>query len=719
MNGMQILDVGGRKAVPVIRQVEASECGLACLAMIADFHGLAIDLSVLRRKFAVGLRGATMKSLMKTAATLGFETRALRLRLSELGDMRMPTILHWDLNHYVVLTKVRKLYDGSRFYINDPATGERVLTAGEISRHFTGVALELSPSSSFRPYQMRSRIQLSQLWSGTSGGAGAFASILALSGIMQLIMLISPFFLQLGMDTVLPSADKDLLKVLAFGFGGLVAVNALTTWMRQLFLLSLSTAFSFQVASNLCRHLLRLPLSWFERRHVGDVVSRFSSIQPITDFVSQGLIASVVDGVLAIITLIFMFCYSPLLAAVALSATILYCGLKLLSLMSLKKANVSSITAAAKENSTFIEMVRGVSTVKAFSRETGRFGLWQTLKATTVNAQLKLGRITATFEAAQGAVIAGERVLFVYFAVALAMRGSLTVGMVFAFQAYRDQFVGSATRLADQMIKYRLIEVHLSRISDIALSPTEVTGTRTISYDFESIQGSVELSGLSFRYGISDPFILRNIDLKIAQGEMLAVIGVSGGGKTTLLKIIMGLIEPTLGSVLIDGQLMSSIGASVVRSHVGSVLQEDRLFSGTLTENISWFDTDVDIDKVRYVCRMAAVLDEIEAMPLGLDTLVGDMGSSLSGGQRQRVLLARALYGEPSILIMDEGTANLDPKSEALIVHNLKGMSMTRIISTHRPALLSAASRIVHVADGGVMEISIRKPDEERPGTEP
>lgn len=703
MSVLDLLNFGGARRTPVIRQSEASECGLACLAMVAGYHGLEADLLAFRRRFGLSLRGATMKRIMEIADLIGLSCRPLRVELDEVVDIRLPAVLHWNLNHFVVLTRVKNTVRGRRYWINDPSNGSCILGEGEFSRLFTGVALELTKTARFQPQAAHSQLRITQLWSTIHGAGGALLGVLTLSFIIQLISLVAPFYLQIALDSVLPTADGQLLNMLAIGFGGLVLIETLTGWLRTIALLNMTSAFSFQIIDNLYRHLTSLPLAWFEKRHVGDVVSRFGSTQPITDFVSQGMISAVLDGLMAFATLLLMFVYSPLLTGVAVVTGILYALLRIASFSVIRHTNVSSITASARENSAFMETVRGMSTIKAFGREATRQRAWQALKASAINAQLKIGRVSAGFDAASGLIIAGERILFVYLAVSLATKGGFTVGMIFAFQAYKGQFLDAATRLVDQSLHYRLIDVHLTRISDIALSRSEHVGN--IAYSSRPPKGEIELRNVSFRYGMGDPFVLKNVNLLIKAGEMVAFVGPSGGGKTTLLKIAMGLIEPTIGHVLVDSQPISQMGLRSWRESTGSILQDDQLFAGSLSENIAFFDSEIDMERVRDACRRAAVLSEIEAMPLGFETLVGDMGSSLSGGQRQRVMLARALYANPAVLFMDEGTANLDPVAEAAIVDTLRSMGTTRLVSAHRPLAVSAASRIFLVRDGDVKQL--------------
>jgi ATP-binding cassette subfamily B protein RaxB len=699
MKPMDFLELGGARRTPYIQQSEASECGLACLAMVAGRHGLKTDMPALRRRFSLSLKGTTLKALMQIAEQIGFHARPLRGEVDSLGQVPLPAILHWDLSHFVVLTKVSRGLAGTRYHLHDPARGARVVSESELSRHFTGVVLELAPSENFQPRAEQSRLRISQLWSKLTGLWSALRDVTLLSVVLQLVGLASPFYLQLAIDTAFPTFDSDLLLMLALGFGGLMLVNMLTSWLRSLILVSLSNALSYQIVTNLNRHLLRLPLPWFEKRHVGDIISRVGSTQPISQLLSQGLVAAIIDGAMAFITLALMFVYSPILGAVALIAWLLFAGMKIAFLHALRMRNVESITTAAKESSAFIESVRGISAIKAFGQEGNRHRTWQQLKADAVNAQIKLGRLNAGFDAGGQLILALERILFVYLAVRMAMGGAFTAGMIFAFQAYKQQFLDAATRLVDQAIQYRLLDVHLGRISDIALAQPE-GGAEARSERLERARGGVQLRNVTFRYGAGDPDVLRGVNLDIEPGEMVALVGPSGGGKTTLLKIMIGLFQPSYGQVLADGRPLASIGPEAWRRQIGSVSQDDALFAGTLAENIAFFDPEIDMARVVEVAKLAHIHADIEAMPMRYDTLVGDMGSALSGGQKQRVLLARALYPDPALLFIDEGTAHLDPVSEAAVMAAIQALPITRIISAHRPVAVQAASRILLVKNG-------------------
>jgi ATP-binding cassette, subfamily B, bacterial CvaB/MchF/RaxB len=703
MRPVDLLELGGGRRTPMIHQAEAAECGLACLAMVAAHHGLKVDLGTLRRRFSLSLKGTSLKALMQIADQIGFNSRAVRADLDELQELALPAVLHWDLNHFVVLVKITRGLHSPRYHVRDPERGARVLGAADLSRHFTGVALELIRGERFMPGAQRATLRIGQLWSRMSGLWSALRQVLLLSLVLQLAALATPFYLQIAIDTAFPTFDTDLLAVLALGFGGLAAINLVTSWLRSLILVSLASSLSYQVVVNLYRHLLRLPLPWFDKRHVGDIISRFSSTKPLSDLLAQGLIAAIVDGVMAFTTLALMFVYSPLLAGVALTAWALFALLKIGFLHALRLRSIDAITAAAIENSSFIETIRGIRAIKAFARESGRQRHWQQLKADAVNAEIRLGRMSAGFAAAGQFLLAVERVLFVYLAVTMAMEGAFTVGMVFAFQAYKQHFLDAATRLVDQAVNYRLLDVHLNRIADIALSLPEQEPVCDAGAS-SSAAPTIEFRNVFFRYGAGESDVLQNVSFRVEAGEMLTIVGPSGGGKTTLLKLAAGLIEPSHGTILIDGRPLKHIGAAW-RRRIGSVAQDDSLYAGSLAENIAFFDDPVDGERVVRAAQLAGIDSEIDALPMRYETLVGDMGSALSGGQKQRVLLARALYRAPAVLIIDEGTAHLDPDAEQRVVEKLARMSSTRIVVSHRPACIGAAPRVLAVVGGSVQEI--------------
>jgi ATP-binding cassette subfamily B protein RaxB len=700
---LNLIDYQGFKRTPYIAQNEASECGLACLAMIASYHGYKTDLLALRQRYGSSLKGATLKGLMEIAERLGFNARPLRGDLDDLPHLSLPSILHWNLNHFVVLTKISKGLGGTKYHIHDPARGAQVLTREELSRHFTGVALDLLKAESFRPKIEQSQLRITQLWSSMTGFWQTIRQVVLLSIILQLAALATPFFLQISIDTVFPSFDRDLLLMLALGFGGLALINFMASWLRSLVLVTLNNGLSYQVTVNLFRHLMRLPLPWFEKRHVGDIVSRFGSTLPITQLLSQGMIAAFIDGVMALLTLTLMFVYSPLLGTVALVALLLYASLRAAFLQALRFRNIDAITTAATENTLFIESVRGISAIKSFGQEGNRQRIWQKAKADAINAQIKLGRLTAGFDAAAQLTLAIERVLFIYLAISLALDARLSIGMLFAFQSYKQQFLDAGVRLIEQAMNFSIVKVHLNRISDIALSRQKNEGVLSPASTPEFGTG-LDLRNVRFRYSHADPEILKGINLSIKPGEIIGMAGPSGGGKTTLIKIMKGLADPTSGQVFLNGRSLNSYDPQKLSELIGYVAQDDALYAGTIAENISFFDSYADLEDIYAAAKLARIHDDIMAMPMQYESLVGDMGSTLSGGQKQRVCIARAIYRKPALLILDEGTANIDPMMEHALMKSLTELNIAILICSHQPSAIAFATRLTVLLDGQLLE---------------
>lgn len=703
-NSSKLINLTGRRQTPYIPQAEASECALACLAMVAGYYGYDTDLITLRHRYGMSLKGASLKQMMHVADEIGFRARPVRGEIEDLDHLQLPTILHWDLNHFVVLTAITGNIASKFYHINDPARGSIKLRERDVSRYWSGVALDLLPTSEFQPRIDRRSFEIHHLWSRMTGFWGTIRQIFFLSLVMQISAVATPFLLQISIDTVFPAFDRDLLLVLSAGFLGVTLIGILASWLRSLIIVSLSNSLSYQVVSNLFGHLLSLPMEFFEKRHVGDIISRFGSTQPISQLLSQGMISACVDAVMAILTIVLMFIYSPLLCMITVSFMILFLFLRLLFLEVLRAQNLNVITAIAKENSNFIESVRGISAIKAFGQEDNRRRLWQRSKAEAVNAQVKLGRVTASFDSIGQAILGVERIVFVYLAVGLALDSVFTIGMIFAFQSYKQHFFDAGVRLTEQIINFQVMKVHLTRIADIALSRREDLDAMKFSDDPDFTVPLI-LERVCYRYGVNEPMVLNDINLTIMPGEFIAITGASGGGKTTLVKILMGLFEPTAGNLKLGDRPVTSYRTSKYRQLIGSVAQGDMLYAGSLAENISFFDPQIDMMRVREVASLARIDGEIQSMPMGYETLVGDMGSVLSGGQLQRVLLARALYSNPKVLILDEGTANLDNENEVLILNMLKELNITRIAIAHRPATMQAADKCFTISNGRLVGV--------------
>jgi ATP-binding cassette subfamily B protein RaxB len=698
------LNFSRKRRLTLVLASEAAECGLACITMVARYHGHDVDLNGLRQRFALSLAGMSLRSLIGLADQLGFSTRPLRVEISALPKVQMPAILHWDLNHFVVLHSI----NARQAVIYDPAVGIRKLPLSELSKHFTGVVLEVVPAANFRPVEAKAPIRLSSLWSQMTGLWSAMIQVLALSVALQIAAFAAPFQIQLVVDEAVFHDDQDLLLVLALAFGALVliqsAIEALRGWALKVF----GHLLSFQIVGNLVRHMMRLPADFFEKRHVGDIFSRIGSVQPIQQAITQGLVAAIIDGAMAFVAAGILFFYSVLLATIVIFVVVLHLALVFALFPGMRHRMEEEILARAKEQSHLMETVRAATTIKLMGREADRESVWRNLYADVTNAGISVGKYHVSLAFIQTLLTGLVHVVIIYLGARLILTGQgFSVGMLFAFLSFRQTFNDRAIGFINQLVQFRLLRLHLDRLSDIVTAAPETESSRIQQLD---VKGAIKVRELSFRYGAADQFILQDINLAVEPGEFIAITGPSGGGKTTLLKLLLGLHRATSGTIDLDGNRADADLWRAWRKHVGVVAQDDRLLSGTIADNIAFFDPDLDMARVQAAAMAAQVHDDIMRSPMQYLGLVGDMGSTLSGGQRQRVLLARALYSQPSILVLDEGTANLDEATEEAIADLVEKLPITRIVVAHRPALIRRAKRVFRVKERQISEIHAGAP---------
>ncbi len=688
----------GHRRVPLILQTEAAECGLACLAMVAGAHGLDTDLANLRQRFSISLKGATLVDLVRIADVMELSARALRAELDELAQLHTPCILHWNLNHFVVLVAVR----GSEALIHDPAHGARRVKLAELSRSFSGVALELHPAPGFKPAVQRHRVTLRQLMGPVSGLKRSLGQILLLALALEVFVLLSPFFMQWVVDGVLVGADRDLLVTLGIGFTLLVLIQSLTAAARSWAVLVLSATLNLQWLVNVFAHLLRLPVAWFEKRALGDIWSRFGAVQQIQKTLTTHFIEAVLDGALVLLTLAMMALYSLTLTAVALGAVAGYALLRWAFYRPLRECSERALVFDARQGSHFLESVRGVLAIKLFGAQADRQSRYASLVVDTMNAQIAVRRLDLWATVLHRLLFGLERVAVIWIGAWLVLEGRFTVGMLFAFFAYKETFAARVSGLIDKTVELKMLSLQGERLADIVLTAPEAEAQA--GAPSQGLAAGIELRDVSFRYADGEPDVLQHISLRIEPGESVAVVGPSGGGKSTLIKLMLGILEPTSGQVLAGGVPLPRLGLRAWREQVGAVMQDEPLFSGTVADNICFFDAEPDVSWLRQCARVAAVHDEIEALPMGFDTLIGELGTALSGGQKQRILLARALYKRPRILLLDEATSALDVERERVVNQAVRQLALTRVIVAHRPETIASASRVIALQDGRVAQ---------------
>lgn len=696
MTLVQRLNLGFGRRLPMLLQTEAAECGLVSIAMVAGWFGYRVGPTELKRRFGLSLTGASLKELVRIADEIGLASRPVRLEMSELQLLRLPCVLHWDLNHFVVLQSVGR----NEIVIHDPAVGRRRIPMSEASRRFSGVALELTPTGGFETSAPPPRIKIRSLLGRLHGVKRSLALLLVLALGLEVLALVAPLFMVWVIDHALVTGDRDLLTTLVLGFGLLLVVQTAVSAMRGWTVMTLGAQLKVQARANLFSHLINLPPSWFETRYVADVMSRFGSQETILQAITTELVVGVLDGLMCAVTLTLMLIFAPGLTLVALAGAGLYVVLRIALYSPLRQAASEAIIWSARRDGHFLETMRGVSAIKLFNGYDDRRAHWLNLLVETMNRRLTEQKLQLLFRTANMLLIGGLALVVVWLGARQVLEGAFTVGLLVAFISYKDMFVRRVSDLTDRLVDLKMLRLHAERLADIALSVPEKRDRALVEPEARGRPRSIEARNLSFRYGPNDRWVLRDVSFRIEAGERVAIVGPSGCGKTTLMKLLAGLLEPTDGQILIDGEPLGAFGPDRHRSLMGVVMQDDQLFAGSIADNISFFASEPDARRIERSAKLAAVHDEVAAMPMGYGTLTGDMGAVLSGGQKQRVLIARALYREPGVLLMDEATSHLDVEREAAVNAAIAGTQTTRIVIAHRPETIRASGRTIRL-DGG------------------
>ena len=689
-NLLEKLDLSLRRSIPVIHQTESSECGLASLAMISAHYGKSIDLISLRQKFNLSARGATLTGLTGMASELGMTTRALSLDMDDLPNLRLPCILHWDFNHFLVLVKI----SGNKFILHDPAYGRRVVGIEEMSRNFTGVALEAWPGSTFTKQEVVKKLSLRKLIGNIHGLKQALLKIFVFSVVIEAIGLIMPVGTQLVMDHAIPAGDQGLLSLICIGLLFFILLKAAVSMCRAWASLVMETLINVQWQSGLFTHLLRLPLSYFERRKLGDIQSRFSSLDILRTTFTTSVVGAIMDGIMLIGVFIMMILYGGSLTWIVLGFTAVYIGLRLATYGYYRQLSEESLIKEARAGSYFMESLYGITTVKTQGMSERRGNHWLNLKVDSINTGIRLTKLNLMFGGVNTFIMACDQVVILWIGATMVIDNTMTLGMFVAFSAYREQFSGRAASIIEFLLQLRIMSLHNERISDIALNEQE-NKKPDVPYEPQMQAAGLETRSLAYSYDSQSAPIFRDINLSVAPGESVAITGPSGSGKTTLMKVLCGLFEPSDGKVFIDNIDIRQLGVNNYHKMIACVMQDDKLFSGSIRENICGFTENPD-EELMIACAQASYIhDVIISMPMGYETLIGELGEGLSGGQKQRIFIARALYRRPRILFMDEATSALDKESESYVNQAISQLPITRIIIAHRESTIESADRVI------------------------
>ncbi|WP_205297252.1 peptidase domain-containing ABC transporter [Candidatus Pantoea multigeneris] len=686
------LDMRWRKQTPVVHQTESSECGLACLAMVCGHYGKNIDLIALRQQFNLSARGSSLSGLTSVAEQLGMATRALSLELEEVSALKAPSILHWGFNHFVVLVGVKN----NKFILHDPARGRRVVGMEEFSAHFTGVALEAWPGSEFIVETTKTRIKLHTLINSIYGINTTLAKIFFLSVVIEAINLVMPIGTQLVMDHAIPAADRGLLTLICAGLMFFIFLRAATGTLRAWTSLVMGALINVQWQSGLFNHLLKLPLTYFDRRKLGDIQSRFSSLDALRTTFTTSVVGAMMDGIMVVGLVVMLVLYGGNLTWVVLGFTAIYVLMRLFTYRYYRQLSEQRLVREARASSYFMETLYGIATVKVQGMGERRGAHWLNLKIDAINTSIKLNKMDLLFGGINTFVATCDQIAILWLGTSLIMDNHLTIGMFVAFGSFRGQFSDRVASLTNFVLQLRMMSLHNERIADIALHEREEQKTSLIVPGVRK-PAALETISIDYSYDSQSEPVLRNINISVSPGESVAIVGASGSGKSTLIKVLSGLFEPTSGKVMVNGVDIRKLGLNNYQQMIACVMQDDRLFSGSIRENICGFTDNVDEAWMIECAQAGYIHDVIIKMPMGYETLIGELGEGLSGGQKQRVFIARALYRRPTILFMDEATSSLDMDSERSVNGAIKNMNITRIIVAHREKTLKAVDRLIYL----------------------
>jgi ATP-binding cassette, subfamily B, bacterial CvaB/MchF/RaxB len=596
--------------------------------------------------------------------------------------------------------------------VHDPKVGVRKLSISEVSGHLTGYAVEFLPDDNFEKSDNRTRLTFRNIVGRTDGLRSALTNILFMALLLQVIAMISPSLMQYLVDSQIDSKNLDIVKTVVAGMAMFLVISTVISSLRAWMLFHLATSVGYQWTSRVLRHLFRLPVDYFERRNMGDIVSRFGSISAIQSTLTNGVIEGFLDGILAIGTLIMVWLYSPTLAIICILTLAVVAAIKFASFETFRRLGNEILIADARASTNFLESIRGIRSIKLSNREDQRAISWMNLTIDSINSKSRSQWLQIAIGAAISLIVGSQRLIAIYLAFTMISKGDFTIGMVFAYMSYQDQFMSRTNNLVSLYFSFKMLQLHYDRLSDIVHTSPESTP------DINSIDGtnhqpeyasagkiaiidgpaSIKFENIYYRYSESGKDIICDLSFDSTESDCTVIVGPSGSGKTTIAKMILGILKPRSGRIIIHGHAIESIDLSALRDHISSVLQGDALYAGSIRENISLFDEVIDQRRVEECARIACIHDDIERMNMRYHTPVGDMGSTLSAGQKQRILIARALYRQPKILLLDESTSDLDIATEERLNENLSKLPIHRIYIAHRPQTIKYGDRIVDLA---------------------
>jgi ABC-type bacteriocin/lantibiotic exporter with double-glycine peptidase domain len=685
----------GRRVPPIMQQSEV-ECGMACLAMILSYYGRKTRVSEIRERCWAGRNGLSALALVKAARSYGLRARAISLQNNDFRFVKLPAIVYWEFNHFLVVER----WSPTFVEVVDPASGRQRIPAAAFEAGFTGVVLMLEPGAQFDRQTKASPLTLRTYAVNYLKQAPlVFVQILATTLLLELLGLAVPVLTAVVVDKVIPFHMTNILSFLAAGLFILVLSQLVITLLRSWLLIYLQTRLQTHVMFNTFEHLLTLPLPFFLRRSTGDTLSRLGSTTFIFDLLSYHLVSTILDGSLVIVYLVILLSQSAAFFLLVAPIGLLQVVLLLCSYGPIRALESRELEAQGKVQGYETEALVGIETLKAAGAEQRALEQWSNLYFNQLNISLRQSYLWSIIHTLGDSLSALSPLLLLWFGAVQVLNHTMQVGTMLALTALAAAFLAPLTSLVKTGHELQLVRSQFERIADVLEAEPEQEVKQT--QQPPRLTGQIRLEHVSFQYDPHSPYVLRNIDVQIAAGQKVAIVGRTGSGKSTLGKLLLGLLIPSEGEIFYDGLPLRSLNYQEVRAQFGVVMQEATIFSGSIRQNIGFNDPTLGIEQVVKAAQAAALHEEILQMPMGYETFVSEGGNALSGGQRQRLALARALAPHtPAILLLDEATGSLDVVTERIVEHNLKAFACTQIIIAHRLSTIRHAD-VILVLDGG------------------
>jgi ATP-binding cassette subfamily B protein len=689
---------------PFIRQHDEMTCGTTCIMMISKYYGKTFASSRLRDLAHVDLSGSSLANLASAAEQLGYMTRGMKLDYDSLKSISLPCIIHWQGYHYIVVYRV----DDKFVWVADPAIGLRKYARSYFEDNWNGITLILEPTPEFEK-QKEDKSSLRNFGQFVAPYKLILAEVFIASMLLNIFGLATPIFTQNIVDKVLMHQNISMLNIMLIGMLLVLVFRVLTMIVRQYLIIHTSMKIDLRMLVYFYKHLLALPLGYFKVRKIGDFITRFGENMKIRNFMTNTALTLVLDSILIVVYLSLMFYYNVQLTMVVLAFIPVFIAITLSFTPFLKRLNIDSFAARAEAQSHLIESINAVDTVKAMNIENAVRWRWEDKFIKNMNIDFKLFNTTMYFNSLGDFIGTLGSTVVLWYGAHKVIGGAMSVGELMAFMSLMGSVITPINRIINTWDDIQQTLVSVDRLNDVFTAEAEFPEKADESHGvmISKPRGEIEFEKVFFRYGgEDDPYILSDISLKIEAGQKVAIVGRSGSGKTTLVKLIARFYDVSEGRISLDGIDIKNINLSSLRNIVGFVLQESFIFNGTIRENISLHDPEESMEKVIEAAKLANAHDFISALALGYDTKVGESGLQLSGGQKQRIAIARTLYRNPRIIILDEATSSLDTESEQAIQKNLNAIlkDKTALIIAHRLSTVRNADKIIVLDNGEVVE---------------